>query len=603
MKDMIEQSKESANKDSRLTAENTHVEEKPTGIYYQDILPSSSVWCTGDSFSNRVCRFRNLYYSAENERFFIIRTNSSILHNLPPSTMREKVLESGSVNNHPWTVWSFDEVSPLSPAFRNVPLRYETELHILYKRFHPLNIMHNLHDDAIVLFHHLKQVVGGGDEKLKMPFGIFNHRIQFIDPYGYTESSRPFQYLSEKPLRMWDYLNADKNVVTGFRDAVVGAEKLTTWYQYGFTEPQGPIKREENAGTEAGGSVVPWNGKPVNGLHIREFAEWFCRRLDIPLDDDEVGVIGDVPLHDAATAAGAALVEFGKSDIIVILSRRKNRLILNEQELSAALKRVYSLDVVFVRNEDHTFEEQIKLMRRARVVISMHGSILIMAMFCRRGTVIVEMYPYAVPAENYTPYKTMAQLPGMDLVYRSWTNTHPENSIPHDDWDELVGGINHLPKEQQDHIRNNHTVPTHLCCTDPFWLYRIYQDTRIDIDELLVLINDGFTESRALLQALPSSPRELVTLPPPIVQATDFTCLGGDARKPGTLWVEWKMPWTGVHVDLWVIKIEEGGFHYSSLTNSVMIPGFEPGEKVHYSVKGIIDGIEQGYGSITYCIV
>ena len=52
------------------------------------------------------------------------------------------------------------------------------------------------------------------------------------------------------------------------------------------------------------------------------------------------------------------------------------------------------------------------------MVIGMHGSILIMTMFCRRGTVFLELFPFGVPPENYTPYKTLAGLSGMGIVYR-----------------------------------------------------------------------------------------------------------------------------------------------------------------------------------------
>jgi capsular polysaccharide biosynthesis protein len=74
-------------------------------------------------------------------------------------------------------------------------------------------------------------------------------------------------------------------------------------------------------------------------------------------------------------------IDFKDSDLIIILSRKKNRLILNEVELAKHLKSVFKYEVKLVRNEDHTFEEQIKLMRRARVVIAMHGSILIMGAY------------------------------------------------------------------------------------------------------------------------------------------------------------------------------------------------------------------------------
>lgn len=45
-------------------------------------------------------------------------------------------------------------------------------------------------------------------------------------------------------------------------------------------------------------------------------------------------------------------------------------------------------------------------------------------MFLPPGSVLLELYPFAVPSENYTPYRTMSQLPGMNLVYRAWENTH-----------------------------------------------------------------------------------------------------------------------------------------------------------------------------------
>ena len=54
------------------------------------------------------------------------------------------------------------------------------------------------------------------------------------------------------------------------------------------------------------------------------------------------------------------------------------------------------------------------------VTIGMHGSILILNMFLPRNALSVELYPYAVPPENYTPYRTMAHLPGMELKYIPW---------------------------------------------------------------------------------------------------------------------------------------------------------------------------------------
>ncbi|KAJ3333387.1 Protein O-linked-mannose beta-1,4-N-acetylglucosaminyltransferase 2 [Blyttiomyces sp. JEL0837] len=586
MEDMMLQSSHSSNNQTKGAGGPDVFGSEPTVIFYRDVLPSSSVWCKGDQPAGRVCRFRNLCYHPKEDRFFIVKTNSTVIEGLPEHF--DMVLESGTVNRHPWTRWTFDQVSPWSEAFQHIPVRYETEFTVLFKRFHPLNIMHNLHDDVIILYHHLKEYVGGGDESLSMPFSIFDHRIQFIDPYDYTESTRPFQYLAWKELRMKTYIDSDTNVITCWRDATVGTSKLTTWYQYGFEVPQGPIPN-----------------KTVNGLHVREVAEWLFRRLGIPLGDDEI-VQTDIAKKPDVTEPvdySSKALDFAGTDLIIILSRRKNRLILNEVELAKALQEKFGYEAMFVRNEDHTFEEQIALMRRARVVLAMHGSILIMTMFCRRGTVVVELYPYAVPSAHYTPYKTLAELPGMDMVYRAWENTHPENSIAHPDDHEMVGGIVHLPLEEQEKIKNTLTVPEHLCCVSPYWLYRIYQDTKVEITEVSNLIESALIESRKLLEALKYRNVHAAILLPPIVHIENIACLAGDSREPGTLWVGWTEPWNGVKVDYWVVRILNDDRYFSTEGPMVSISGYKPGEDVYFAIKGVVQGGEQEFGPSTFCTV
>lgn len=103
-----------------------------------------------------------------------------------------------------------------------------------------------------------------------------------------------------------------------------------------------------------------------------------------------------------------------------MLVRKGNRLIVNEDLLTVHLEQKFRMKVVIVSNEEHEFEEQINIIKDAKVVVGMHGSILAMIMFCKPGTVILELFPFAVPPENYTPYKTLSKLKGMDLIYRSW---------------------------------------------------------------------------------------------------------------------------------------------------------------------------------------
>ena len=113
-----------------------------------DFLPSSSIWCQGSTLNTRICKFRNLCYNPRVKRWFILKTNSTVYYGMPENHFSDPVIEVGSVENHPWTAWSFDAVSPYLPQLQNILVRYETDLTVMFKRLHPLNIMHNLHDDV-----------------------------------------------------------------------------------------------------------------------------------------------------------------------------------------------------------------------------------------------------------------------------------------------------------------------------------------------------------------------------------------------------------------------------------------------------------------------
>lgn len=136
-------------------------------------------------------------------------------------------------------------------------------------------------------------------------------------------------------------------------------------YQYGFALPQGPIE-----------------GKHPNGLHVREVAEWMIGRLNLSLGFEETY---SRDITDFSAKRNESNADFPETNLIIILSRTQNRLILNEEDLRRKLSAEYGFEAIFVRNEDHTFEEQIAFLRRARIVLAMHGSILVMTMFCRRG--------------------------------------------------------------------------------------------------------------------------------------------------------------------------------------------------------------------------
>ena len=97
------------------------------------------------------------------------------------------------------------------------------------------------------------------------------------------------------------------------------------------------------------------------------------------------------------------------------------------------------------------------------------------------------------------------------------------------------------------------TVPTHLCCKDPVWLFRIYQDTVVHIDELLRVIDEGLTESHDLITST-TSPYQVA---PAGIEQLQCETIHRD-KDVYDLKVTWALPWNGGTADqfgLWVHQI------------------------------------------------
>ena len=77
----------------------------------------------------------------------------------------------------------------------------------------------------------------------------------------------------------------------------------------------------------------------------------------------------------------------------------------------------------------------------------------------------------------------------MGLDYVAWVNRIEANNVYHTDRTPDMGGIDHLPSVERAKILNTKTVPEHKCCMDAYWLFRIYQDTVVDIPELMSVIS------------------------------------------------------------------------------------------------------------------
>lgn len=279
------------------------------------------------------------------------------------------------------------------------------------------------------------------------------------------------------------------------------------------------------------------------------------------------------------------LVPANEHYYVTIFLRQRDRLLLNFKEIEVALMKTYGLQVKTVRMEDQSMVEQIMILRTTMVAVGLHGSALIMGMFLPPGAVMVELFPYAVPAENYTPYKTMCQLPGMRIVYKAWTNKHKKNNRAHPERVPELGGLTHLEAPERERIEQLETVPPHLCCRDPTWLYRIYQDTIVDVDELLSVIDEGIIEADAqfshtdhhFYSLIPSAPDHIECEVLPRLPLGSKEAAEAE-ENPLDLTISWSRPWNGVQTSRFGVWIHQhfAEFHTDG-SNQFVLQNCSPG--------------------------
>jgi protein O-mannose beta-1,4-N-acetylglucosaminyltransferase len=357
---------------------------------------------------------------------------------------------------------------------------------LIAKRFYPINLMHIFHDDWLGYFD--VREYWGHDKMDNARFVNFDHYIpsnhdSIYDWFG--PRMQRIEYIMGWP--HWVSNNTvRRDEYVCFQDAIIGNSKENTWYQYGYFEPQGPLKNYT-----------------ANGYRLRDITKTILSHLELHKWDhlESVKILKFLSNIRKRSSYDSAEM-FDTINNIAIFSRRQNRIIMNEEALAKRLEREFRMPVKFVRMENMTLAEIVKILRTTSIAFGMHGALLTMTMFMPPGSILIEGFPYAIPAENYTPYKTMVELPGMFMTYKAWTCTNEEDSMAYPNRVAGYGGIAHLPISEQEAIKQSNTIPIHLCCSNPYWLYRIFQDTRINLDEVVSLIWDAVGET---LEKLPKA--------------------------------------------------------------------------------------------------
>lgn len=192
------------------------------------------------------------------------------------------------------------------------------------------------------------------------------------------------------------------------------------------------------------------------------------------------------------------------------------------------------------------------------MLVSMHGAELILSMFLPEYSVVIELFPYGIPPENYTPYKTLTKIKGINLIYRSWGNKDPLKTVTHPKYAPEYGGISLYLPETQKLINESIPVKPHFCCKNREFLYRIYQDTEVDVVSFGEIVESALEErNKTLLTVKPREGGDIFS--PGMV--TNITCEYRTERE--VFHVDWDPPWNLRYIRAknvtYAIRVQEKG--------------------------------------------
>ncbi|KAF0302430.1 Protein O-linked-mannose beta-1,4-N-acetylglucosaminyltransferase 2 [Amphibalanus amphitrite] len=305
----------------------------------------------------------------------------------------------------------------------------------VFEPFKPDNLMHVLHDDLLPAYLTM----------YKLCHGEMGECVRRWRPLLRSDSLP--SPLAPLYAALWDNpptLTGDLDPATPhcFERSHVGLRSDSLWYQYGFERPQSPLP-------------TPY----LQREHLDDFRAHLLSRL-------------------GATVGGGD-PQPPQSGYVLLLSRTESRLILNEAALSAALAARLGRPVRRLALEETSLSAAAALAAGAHLLVGMHGAGLALALLLPPGGAVLELFPYGLRPERYRPYQRLCQLRG--LGYRAWVNTDPASSVvPGPEATPDRGGIGHLDDTERQRVQTLQEVPETLCCSDPAFLYRVYQDTMVN---------------------------------------------------------------------------------------------------------------------------
>jgi protein O-mannose beta-1,4-N-acetylglucosaminyltransferase len=520
----------------------------------------TTVWCQGGKDTNSICHFRNLCYYVPKDEFVILHSNSTVEENLPVQKDGRVRFDTSSVIGH--NLHQFTPADLPASMVDKFSVHWINDTSLLFSRFKPDNFMHVLHDDILPL-HHTLELISSLSRQLETGDNRYNVQLVFIEGWDLGPFEDLYQLFTRYNLMPKQDFPSKHDMVC-FKDAFVGLSTTTTWYQYGFIEPQGPLP-----------------DLLATGDHIHNTVHYLQKHLSIAQETT--------------------------TDLYVILiSRKDNRRILNEMDLSLKLAQATGLKVIHLSFETHDLTEMIRLVSGSVGLVGMHGSLMTLSMFLPPSSFLVELFPYAVNPDNYTPFRTLASLPWMDIAYAAWANQDRDNSVGHPDWPSDMGGLGALSTDERETIIGQTEVPAHLCCEDPSWLYHIYQDTTVDVGAVTNLVHTTWVRSKQFQ----ATSHRCTQVPSSV---SNVACMFDTGEKGLHLELSWQKPWTVEYLsyskllyEIWVKDANSEDFvsYFVDQTEFVVTSDIQFDITYHIWIRCVLDETRIGhFGRVHTCMV
>lgn len=415
----------------------------------------STIKCYGLETDDRVCVATDFCFDHKKEKFiFYVESKAAkkAWDALPDPIV---VLSS---KQGIWNMFREIEVGQI-PGFGT---HMEEDFSVIYRQYVEGNTYHTIGEDFLPGFHtasfftpdvaqyyhetqgeEAEPVHDAIDKRIKLFF------LDWINQGHYDVSKAMYLWttLTDKPLS-WGGLHWE-------RDPTKFGSSRTCWKMAAFASPRFPRSQDD------GWFAPPQMPAYADGVLSRIAVDFVLKQMDLPptlfsslsptpyLDPTRASQL--IERADLDAFQNEVYIAPRESCTVSFISRKRTRVVKNEEELISALQRADGVTSVQVVDEDGLPPQQIiEAMRGTDVLIGMHGAGLAWGIFMPYGSDVIELTSYGSQPEFFTYFKNLFSLPDFGVNYHMWQNNNA--SVAYGPRGGLVESVGILSKSNEEII-------------------------------------------------------------------------------------------------------------------------------------------------------